>query len=140
MKLPQCVICLPALLLFVSASRADSVALVPSRDATIYQDFPTQSDGAGQTMIAGTAGDSSPRRALIGFAIAGNVPAGSTVTGVQLRLDIRAFEEIGNPSGTAFGEDDLQRRVALDDVAEEKIGEHLHAQRPSLTGDQCRQR
>src|SRR2546425_1142844 len=69
-----------------SASCADSVTVVASRDNTIFQAFPSNGDGAGQVMFVGTTGARSPQRALIGFDIAGNEPAGSTITSVQLRL------------------------------------------------------
>src|SRR5207245_4441109 len=86
MKWPQCVIGFAALLLLAPPSRADSVTLVASRDTTIYQGNPSNSNGAGQTMFAGTTGEAGSNRALIGFQIAGNIPAGSTISSVQLSL------------------------------------------------------
>lgn len=86
MKLSQQMFCLATILLSASASRADMVTLTTSRDNTIFQDAPGNGDGAGQVLFVGTTGQGSPRRALIGFDIAGNVPVGSTITGVQLRL------------------------------------------------------
>jgi hypothetical protein len=68
---------------------ADTVTLVSNRDTTIYQDGLNNSNGAGPVMFVGTAGftaSGSPRRALIGFNIAGNIPAGSTINSVQLTL------------------------------------------------------
>lgn len=86
MKLLQKKIGLAALVLLPLASRADSVTIVASRDTTIYQAAPSNSDGAGQALFVGTDGGGGIQRALIGFDIASNVPAGSTITGVQFRL------------------------------------------------------
>ena len=72
--------------LLPAASRGDTVTLVASRDNTIYQGSPNNSNGAGQGMFVGNTGQGSATRALIGFDIASNVPPGSTITGVQLRL------------------------------------------------------
>src|SRR5262249_17819527 len=73
-------------LLSLPAINADTVTLVSSRDATMYEEFSSNGNGAGQAMFAGTNGHGKLHRALIGFDIAGNVPAGATITGVQLSL------------------------------------------------------
>ena len=80
---------------------ADSVTLLPSRDNTLYEPiaqdaFLDKSDGAGPTMFTGRVkdGDADPgagtraavRRAVLAFDIAGNIPAGATIDGVQLTL------------------------------------------------------
>ena len=69
-----------------SMAQADTITLGASRDATIYENNPNNSNGAGFTMFAGNNGMNSPRRALLDFDIAGSVPAGSTITGVELTL------------------------------------------------------
>jgi hypothetical protein len=69
-----------------ASTKADTIALGASRDATIYQNDPNNSNGAGFTMFAGDNGMNSPRRGLLDFDVAGSVPAGSTITGVQLSL------------------------------------------------------
>src|SRR4051812_2316308 len=71
-----------------------SVAITPSADNSLFQDNTTGSDGAGTTLFAGvTAGHTrtaSPRRALMKFDIAANVPAGAHIDSVTLQLhDIR---------------------------------------------------
>src|SRR5579871_725846 len=86
MKLPKNLFFLAALLIVPSVSSADSVTLVTSRDTTIYQGNPGNSNGAGQVMFVGNTGQGTATRALLGFDIAGNVPAGSTITNVQLQL------------------------------------------------------
>src|SRR5216683_5982612 len=88
MKFPRRTLCLAVALSLPSAICADTVTLVSSRDTTIYQMHPRNSDGAGQAMSVGTTGEPSFSRGLVGFDIAGNVPAGSTITGVQFRLTL----------------------------------------------------
>ncbi len=70
-----------------------SVTLTPLADNTIFQNNPSFSDGVGPTLFAGVTGSRvnfSPRRALIEFDVAGNVPAGAHIDSVTLRLhDIR---------------------------------------------------
>lgn len=82
-----------ALLLSVSpATRANSVDLAPTKDNTVYQPKfgALLSNGAGNHMFAGTTStpppDSYIRRAVFAFDIAGNIPAGSTITSVTLTL------------------------------------------------------
>jgi hypothetical protein len=86
MKFPRRAICLTVVLFLPSAICADTVTLVSSRDTTIYQGAPSNSNGAGQAMFAGNTGQGTSTRGLVGFQIAGNIPAGSTITGVQFSL------------------------------------------------------
>src|SRR5438876_31999 len=65
---------------------ADTITIGASRDTTLYRDNPGNSDGAGQVMLVGNNGQSSSHRALMGFDIAGNLPAGAMITDVQLTL------------------------------------------------------
>jgi hypothetical protein len=69
-----------------TATRADVFTLVSNRDNTIYQGNPANSNGAGQAMFVGNTGVPSACRGLVGFDIAGNIPAGSTINGVQFSL------------------------------------------------------
>jgi hypothetical protein len=76
-------------LLLPAATPADTVTLVSSRDTTIYAMDPSRSDGGGPSMDAGRNGlmpQGFACRALIGFDLANNIPAGSTITSVQLSL------------------------------------------------------
>jgi hypothetical protein len=68
------------------ALRADVVTIWAAGDNTIFQSNVNNSLGAGQALFAGSSGQSSPRRGLIQFDIAGSIPAGSTITGAQLTL------------------------------------------------------
>jgi hypothetical protein len=55
-------------------------------NATIFDHAPDNSLGAGPAMFSGTDGTGLPLRGLLKFDIADNIPAGSTVFGVQLQL------------------------------------------------------
>ena len=87
---------LPAAPLF-----ADTVELLPVKDNTLYEPitqdgFADKSDGAGPTMFTGKVKDADAdpgpgtrpavRRAVLAFDIAGNIPAGAVINGVQLTL------------------------------------------------------
>lgn len=78
------------LLLWAGTSYAQtSVTLVADRDNTLYESETPLSNGAGIHLFAGVTGvlgGSSLRRALLYFDVAGNVPAGATVTEVELML------------------------------------------------------
>jgi hypothetical protein len=100
--------CLAVFLVLPSASRADTITLIASRDTTIFRDLPSNSDGAGAALFVGNITNSSPRRALLDFNIADNIPAGSTITGVQLRL---VLEQTG-PAETRARPIELHRLLA----------------------------
>jgi hypothetical protein len=86
MKMLQTFVCLAILLTLPSATPADTGTLIPNRDTTIYEAHPGNSNGGGASMFVGTNADSSVTRALIRFDVAGKIPAGATITGVQLSL------------------------------------------------------
>lgn len=66
-----------------------SVTMTSIKDATLYEDAAgALSNGAGQHMFAGTKGAGHLVRVLVAFDVAGKVPAGSTLTGVKLRLNM----------------------------------------------------
>lgn len=66
---------------------ADQVALQPVRDNTIFSEG-ALSNGAGSALFAGNNAAGGTRRALLAFDVAGAVPAGSTITGSQLTLQV----------------------------------------------------
>ncbi|MCA9277758.1 MAG: DNRLRE domain-containing protein [Phycisphaeraceae bacterium] len=80
------------LVLIASAGAlADTVTLVSSKDNTMYISGTTlASNAVGDSMFCGTtaSGIGFIRRCLIEFDIAGNIPAGSTVTNVSLQLQM----------------------------------------------------
>jgi len=75
-----------AVLFFDLRVRADVASIGVSRDNTIFQSNVNNNLGAGQAIFAGTNAQSSPRRGLIQFDVAGAIPAGSTINSVQLTL------------------------------------------------------
>jgi hypothetical protein len=70
-----------------SASMADSVLLTPAHDNTLYEDSGgALSNANGLTFIAGTTQSrDAKRRGLVQFDVS-SIPAGSTITGVDLQL------------------------------------------------------
>ena len=63
--------------------------MLPSKDNTLFQDsLGSQSNGAGQYLFSGATKQRSVRRALIAFDIAKAIPAGATITKVQLTLSM----------------------------------------------------
>lgn len=100
-------------------SLADTVTLAPVRDNTLYEDAAGSfSNGIGDHLFAGSTARRSVRRALLGFDIATQVPAGATVTGVSLTLHVsrtitgsqavalhRGLSEWGEGTSDAFGEE-----------------------------------
>src|SRR5262245_25498832 len=72
--------------LALDASAAE-VVLVPVRDNSLYEGYPTNSNGAGY-LYAGRTNGSLARRALLRFDIAAALPPGSHVDAVQLTLTV----------------------------------------------------
>jgi hypothetical protein len=71
-----------------SPAHADAVILVASRDTTIFNESGSLANGAGSYAFAGETNESTLRRMLVAFDIAVAVPAGSTITGVTLKLTL----------------------------------------------------
>lgn len=75
----------------VAFAHADTVVLVSDRDNTLIENATgAASNGAGPTMFSGRTNEAtnSRRRAVLHFDVAGAIPAGSTITGVSLRLNV----------------------------------------------------
>jgi hypothetical protein len=83
---PKCVGVAAIVLTLAPPVSATTITIGDIKDATIFQNNVNNSNGAGPAMFAGNNGMNSPRRALLEFDIAGSVPAGSTITDVQLTL------------------------------------------------------
>jgi len=77
-----CAVTLPA----PATTRADSTTIIAAHDNTIFYSSQSNSLGAGQAIFVGNNGQNAPRRGLISFDIAGNIPAGATINNVQLKL------------------------------------------------------
>jgi len=82
-----------------SWANAQLANINPVKDNTLYQYDPAEGDvsnALGQHFFAGETGMGELRRGVLAFDIAGNVPAGSTILGVTLSLNMSR-----TPSGTA---------------------------------------
>jgi hypothetical protein len=78
---------------------ADIVNINPSKDNTLYEYVPANGDlsnALGNHFFTGETAMGELRRGVLAFDIAGNVPAGSTITSVTLTLNMSR-----TPSGTA---------------------------------------
>ncbi len=68
------------------------VTLAPSKDNSLYEEFPTRSNGDGNHLFAGTTdasmNNSAQRRALLTFPIAASVPAGAVIESASLELRV----------------------------------------------------
>jgi FtsP/CotA-like multicopper oxidase with cupredoxin domain len=80
-------------------ARADSINLNPVKDNTLYEYDPVTGDlsnGVGDHFFTGETAMGKVRRGVVAFDIAGNIPAGSTITSVTLALNMSK-----TPSNTA---------------------------------------
>src|SRR6476646_7857587 len=96
----QAVLFIALLTSMVRTAGADLVTVGASHDATIYSGNPNNSNGGGPGMFAGTDGTPETLRSLIQFDVAGAVPAGSTITSVQLTLSLGAVAGNGASADT----------------------------------------
>ena len=77
------------LTLVSSTAKAETVVLEPQQDTSLYSESGLVSNGAGEGLFVGrTSFTDSVRRALVQFDVAGAVPAGATVTQVNLTLNV----------------------------------------------------
>src|SRR5436190_16291963 len=75
----------------LSLARADSININPSKDNTLYEYIPADGDlsnALGNHFFTGETAARELRRGVIAFDIAGNVPTGSTITGVTLSMHV----------------------------------------------------
>jgi Dockerin type I domain len=89
-----------------------TITIGASKDTTIYQNNVNNSSGGGNGLFAGTNGTASPRRGLIAFDIVDNVPAGSTITDVQLTLFVGQVAGSGGSGSGGTATIDLHRLLA----------------------------
>jgi hypothetical protein len=76
-----------SLFLVPSLVRADFTTVMgASKDNTMFENVPNNSGGGTAGIFSGTNNTPSKRRGLIAFNIAGSVPAGATITGVELSM------------------------------------------------------
>ena len=80
------VISITAVLAVSNDSRAATITLGASQDGTIYSNHINRGSGGGNALIVGTNGRDDPRRALIAFDVASQLPAGATIQNVKLTM------------------------------------------------------
>jgi hypothetical protein len=108
-------IVLPALLiafLTVQTASADLATLGAAHDASVFSTHPDNSHGAGPGICTGADGGGQMLRGLLQFDVAGAVPAGSTVTSVQLTLSLGAVAGSGLSADTGNRTIELHRLLA----------------------------
>jgi hypothetical protein len=96
-----------AVVILSAPAGAATITIGAIKDASIFQNNVDNSNGAGPGMFAGTNGMNSPRRGLIEFDIAGNVPASATIDTIQLTLFL----------GQVAGNDITPRTIGLFELA-----------------------
>lgn len=84
-------LCLVTTMLCVTECLAGIVTLEPSADTTIYQSNGANSNGGGGVLFTGNNSAGSPRRGLLWFDIAGNIPSGAMIDSVSLTLHVASF-------------------------------------------------
>src|SRR5436190_17970433 len=74
-----------------SVAIADIININPIKDNTLYEFVPADGDRSnalGNHFFAGETAVGEIRRGVLAFDIAGNIPAGSTITGVSLSMNM----------------------------------------------------
>jgi hypothetical protein len=81
------------------SARADVIDLGANHDTTIFQNNVNNAAGGGPGIFAGTNGAVSPRRGLMSFDLS-SIPAGATITNVQLTLTVGQIAGSGGSGGS----------------------------------------
>lgn len=91
-------LCIGVSVITTGISVAETVALGAFKDSSLINNFQGNAANGSGPLFAGATGNRGPGaiRALLAFDIASNVPAGSTVTGVELMLNL---DKAGSASG-----------------------------------------
>jgi len=71
----------------IVAAQVSTTTLNPSKDNSIFSELTSNSDAGGK-LTSGRTNIGNPRRALLGFDLAGQLPAGAVVTSAQLTLNL----------------------------------------------------
>ena len=79
-----------------------TITLTPNKDSFLIENLPNNNAGAHTHMSAGANGQGAMRRGVIAFDIAGNIPAGSTIVSVTLRLDVVGVPSVGGGVNSSF--------------------------------------
>lgn len=83
-----------------AAAWADSVSIGPAKDTSMFSNNATRTAGGYDVFYVGKNSSGDARRAPVQFDVAGNVPAGATITGAALTLYLNDWAGQGS-----FGDD-----------------------------------
>jgi hypothetical protein len=84
--------------LLASSVLAATATIAPLKDTTLYESLTgSLGNGKGDYLFSGTTNALEVRRGLISFDVAGAVPAGATIVGVELRLHVSKAQTSGTP-------------------------------------------
>lgn len=87
MKLQHLILIAVAVVACAAVAGAETTLLEPVRDTTLYESNDgAVSNGAGDDAFAGRTNQGALRREVIAFDVAGAIPAGATVTAVELSM------------------------------------------------------
>jgi hypothetical protein len=81
-------------------AQSATVTIPAAADTSMFQDFPNNNFGSMTNMASGAVAHGSLTRALLKFDIAGHVPAGAVISGVQLRLSVIRAASFGSQPST----------------------------------------
>lgn len=99
---PKFINALLAFVLVLSApsvfAQTSTVNIFPSKDNTIYQKDQSNSNGAGEFILAGVTGMGFANRALLKFDVAGSIPAGATILDVSLSVHVSLVSGTAPPT------------------------------------------
>lgn len=83
----------------LGTASGESVSIGPSKDTSMFSNNPTRTAGGYDVFYVGNNSSGDTRRALVAFDVAGNVPAGSTITGAELTLYLNDWSGAGGFGG-----------------------------------------
>jgi len=115
---------------FAAPAAGDEITLLPTADATIYEDtFGNSGNGSGEYLHTGQDASGAVKRSLLRFDIAGALPAGATIDAVSLRMFCsrttsgavsvglyRALDDWGEGDSNPPGNEDAPAPASPDDV------------------------
>ena len=71
-----------------AAGAAETVTIIPSADATLFEVNPANSAGGADYFNAGTTQNGTRNRALLQFDVASVIPSGAQITSVDLQVEV----------------------------------------------------
>jgi hypothetical protein len=88
------------LIIISSVSSADVLQVTPSKDNSMFDGNPNNSNGSGTSLFVGRTSAASLRRALIQFDVSA-IPAGSTINSVAINLTVNQVSA-GSPGASIY--------------------------------------